>query len=208
MEEYDQVKIKKELKIDAKAIGIPSGAVAILFAVGISMCAAMNFVSAPAISVEAKTIWILQTIPVKTKDVLMSKVFLHCVVTAPFALIGSVIGAVVIKPGALHMFILFALPLVVTLFCGLLGIVLNLQFPKFNWTNEVQAVKQGASPLLAMLASLAVIMAPTLLYVLVLIEKNMSIETFTLLYMLLLLAACAGFYWYICTGGSRKFSDL
>ncbi len=26
MEEYDQVKIKKELKIDAKAIGIPSGA--------------------------------------------------------------------------------------------------------------------------------------------------------------------------------------
>ena len=186
---------------------IPSGLLAILFALGISMCMSMNFISAPSISVEAKTIWLLQTLPVPTKDILLSKVLVHCIVSMPFALLSSVIGAIVLKPEPLYLLILFGLPLLITLFCALLGIVLNLQFPKFNWVNEIQAVKQGASPLLAMLSSMVVVIGPPVLYVTLLMGK-MSPEAFTLLFMLLLAIVCGAFYAYICTAGSRKFSEL
>ena len=186
---------------------IPSGLVAILFALGISMCMSMNFISAPSISVEAKTIWLLQTLPVPTKDILMSKVLTHCIVTMPFALLSSIIGAVVLRPSPVFLLILFGLPLLITLFCALLGIVLNLQFPKFNWVNEIQAVKQGASPVLAMLASMAVVMGPPILYAVFFMDK-MSPVTFALLFMLALLVVCGAFYAYICTAGSRKFSEL
>ena len=189
------------------SFGVPAEMISIALAGAISLCVSMNFISAPSISLEARTIWILQTMPVKTKDILMSKVNLHFAVTAPFALISSLICAIVMKPDPASLFALFAMPLLVTLFCGLLGVVLNLQFPKFNWTNEVYAIKQGISSLFAMLASLILIVGPAALYITKLTDV-FSVQTFAMLYMLFLAAVCAGLYAYLCTGGSRRFSEL
>ena len=38
---------------------------------------------------------------------------------------------------------LAAFPLVATVFNAYMGIVLNLAYPKFDWINEIDAVKQG-----------------------------------------------------------------
>ena len=49
--------------------------------------------------------------------------------------------------------LLILIPQVAGVFSALLGIVINAKFPKFEFENEVQVVKQSLSTLLSMLAA-------------------------------------------------------
>ncbi len=55
-------------------------------------------------------------------------------------------------------------PLVVTIFNAYTGVALNLNYPKFDWVNETDAVKQGVAPFLAMFIAMATVALPVLLY--------------------------------------------
>ena len=51
---------------------------------------------------------------------------------------------------------LVAYPLSAALMIGALGLVLNLRFPRFDWTQEVEAVKNGLSVLLTIFTGMLV----------------------------------------------------
>ena len=188
-------------------IGIPTSLVTLFAAVAISFCVSMNIVSAPTISLEAKTLWISKTIPVDTKAILMSKVYLHLIITAPFSLISSLICAFILKPDIKEAVLLIGLPLLMTLFGALFGLVMNLAFPKFNWNTETQAVKQGMSVFFTMMGSMALVVAFVLVYSMALID-SMSPITYAYVVMAVMAVICVGLYAYIETGGVKRYMEL
>ena len=50
------------------------------------------------------------------------------------------------------------------IWCALLGLILNLLCPRFDWVNEMQPVKQGLSVFLAMLLTFVSVLIPALVY--------------------------------------------
>ena len=54
------------------------------------------------------------------------------------------------------------LPSVFGMFSGFLGLFENLRHPNFNWINETQAVKSGASVLLTMFIGMGLVLLPIL----------------------------------------------
>ena len=182
-----------------------NAAVAII--VVLTFVSAMNFVSAPSISLEGKKLWIIRSLPVSSREILFSKVLLHLVICATPSLLAGLICIAVIPVSVLQAIIVLITPASVTLLFALLGVVLNLAFPRFDWINEVQPVKQSASCMLSMFGGMALIIALALVYVL-LLNSVLLPEYYLLICTAVFVTLSAALYAYLSGAGARKFETL
>lgn len=137
-------------------IGFSSDFIVVMLTVGVCLIAAMNYLTAPSVSLEGKSLWIAQTLPVTAKQVLAAKLRLHMLLTAIPALFCTVCFCIVLRPSALLWILCLALTFLFTLFNAALGLVIGLKKPNLSWQTETAAVKQGISVMVAMLGSWAI----------------------------------------------------
>lgn len=131
----------------------------------ICMIASTNVVTAPSISLEGKNLWILQSAPVSGWKVMCGKLKLHMIVTAPAALVCSAVMAFTFEVSPLMAVLLFVSPVVFIFFCGVLGLVYNLKFPKLNWSSEAIAVKQCLSVLFSLFSGWGIMTVFIIIYI-------------------------------------------
>ncbi|MBQ9120295.1 MAG: hypothetical protein IJY09_09635 [Lachnospiraceae bacterium] len=98
-----------------------------------------------SISMEGKEWWIVKSLPLRTKDVLDSKILLNLTIIAPFFIASELLFVCAIKPDFAELLWLIAIPVLLILFVCVFGITVNLKLPRFDWENEVTVVKQSAS---------------------------------------------------------------
>ncbi len=180
---------------------------ALIACVAIALCGAMVFISAPSISLEAKNLWIMRSIPVSSGDILLAKANTHIVFSVPFIIISAVITMFTARANVIESLLLFFLPFTVTCVIAYFGLIVNLRFPKFDWVSEVVAIKQSASSMITMFGSMAVLLIPILLYAFLLKDK-ISAEVYlggwTVIFAVLSLILRR----YIVTAGAAKFETL
>lgn len=177
-------------------------------AVVLSALAMMNFVAAPTISLEGKNLWIIKSLPVKARDILLSKVELHLMVCGIPSLLAGVLCIIMLPMnGAAQVIFTILTPAAATLMFALLGVTLNLAFPRFDWINPIQPVKQGASAMLSMFGGMAFIVVLALVYAL-LLGAVLALDIFLLICTVLFVAASVGLYLHLIRAGSRKFEAL
>ena len=128
--------------------------------------------SASSVSLEGKNLWIVRTAPVATNEVLMAKRRMHILIALPAALLPAAVSAMYVGGHALFAALCAGMFALVTADVGLAE---NLRHPNLTWINEMQPVKQGAAVLLTMLILLGLLIAPTLLYVIVLPDVDARI---------------------------------
>lgn len=161
----------------------------------ISLLVSMNGISAPSVSLEGKSIWIVQSLPVSAWDVLKSKLLFCFILSAVPALILVLVayGVSLVTLPLLPLFVVY------TLLCCILqaetGLVFNLLHPSLKWTNEASCVKNGLSTFLALFTGWGV----TALFGFVYFKFLSSVMSFTLYLCvftsLLLFAAVPGTLW-------------
>ena len=179
----------------------------ILAAAVLCMCVAMNMISAPSVSLEGKTLWICRTLPIPSGDILMSKALLHFVVTEPGIIIGGAIFAVLLKPSPVELIMMLILPTTLNAFLALLGVAVNLRFPRFDWTSEVQVIKQSATVFVTMLLNLIAVITPAIIYIAAL-SNRVSLSAFAVICSVLYLGLAALLYIYLRGAGARRFESL
>ncbi len=131
--------------LDHLAEGMPglASALPVLACAAVIMLGALNPVTAPSISLEGKTLWLLQSLPVSAAEVLRAKLRMHLFLCAgPTVLCAAVLAVVLRLPAAAGVCMALTALLAVAFF-GLLGLILNLKRPSFQWTNEAIPVKQS-----------------------------------------------------------------
>ncbi len=172
-----------------------------------ALICSMTFISAASVSLEGKNLWLLRSLPVDSGLILLSKARLHTLVCLPFCLVSSVICIVVLKAEAWLWPALILIPMAQSALCGLMGVAVNLLFPKLDWTNETQVVKQGMSTLAAMLLGAVSAAAPAVLYM-ALLRPVMSADSALYLWLVLQALACLVLRGYLKRGGARRFEAL
>ncbi len=133
---------------------------------GICVLASMNILTAPAISLEGKSLWIACSLPVTSWQILRAKLRLHMLFTAVPALICSICFCFALKPELVTAAVLIFLPQMFTLLCAVSGLRVNLRFPNLNWNSESAAVKQSLGIFLAMCLGWAYVIVLVAAYVL------------------------------------------
>jgi len=194
--------------IEQFALFIPQQDFSLIGAVALAALAALNFVSAPTLSLEGKTLWIVKSLPVTARTILMSKAGLHLIICGLPTLLAGIVCIIRLPvTGALPVVLTILLPAVVTLTFSLIGVTLNLSFPRFDWVNPIQPIKQGLSAMLSMFGGMALILVLVLVYILS-PASSLSLDIYLLICTVFFIAASAALALYLDKSGTRKFEAL
>lgn len=128
------------------------------FAISVFVC--MSATTPASVSIEGNKLWQLKVLPVDTRDLFLSKVFVSVAVMAPAAVVAATIVNFVLKVDPLTALLMYAAPLVYTLFIARVGLYVNLLIPKLSWQSETEVIKQGAPVIVTMLIGWAASMLP------------------------------------------------
>ena len=168
---------------------------------------ATDVISAPSISLESKTLWLLKSLPVPAWRILMAKVNLHLVIALPPTLIASACCCIALPfpPAGAAMVVL--IPALTCVFGALLGVAVNLRYPKFDYINETAVIKNSMSVTVTLFGSWALLAAAALLYGLAL-HRVMGMTAYLYICAALLAALCAALYLSLRRSGARRFAEL
>ena len=128
----------------------PTDLLPLIGAAGICMISSMNDMAAPSVSLEGKNLWIVKSMPVPTKRVLLAKLKLHISLTVVPAIPLLAVVEWILKP---DLFGAIAIPVVVLLFILMMaavGLFANLKMPNLDWSSEVVPIKQSAPVTIAL----------------------------------------------------------
>lgn len=180
--------------------------VPLLAVAAICMVSTMNDITSPSVSLEGKNIWLVQSFPILSKQVLSAKLKLHLLLTIIPAIPLIIAVEYLIKP-----YLPFALliPIASILFIVLMasfGLFINLKMPNLNWTNEIVPIKQSMSVMIALFGGWVIVMALAGIYIL--LSKFISPLIYLLIVCALFIVSCVILIRWIFTKGARIFSML
>ena len=121
-----------------------AGSVPLLLCVVLCGFASMNFMTAPSISLEGKSLWLLQSLPVDTWKIYQAKIRMQLILTGIPMLLCIVCIAAVYPLYLSQLLIIFLFAASYVWLMALTGLVLGIKMPVLTWTNEIMPIKQGA----------------------------------------------------------------
>ena len=133
--------------------GVDLLALAIL--AGICLFSSLTVISASTISLEGHSLWVLQSFPVRTETILISKAAVHILFAGVPSVILAVCAGIVIDLGWSTVLLALAALAFTALVCCF-GLFLEVRNPRLDWTDESIAVKQNLNVLFAMLGGFGI----------------------------------------------------
>ena len=149
----------------SKMPGLPDGI--LVFGACIAVCAAasMNDLTAPSVSLEGKTLWIVRSLPVTSWQILRAKIRMHVILTMVPAMVLDAALMTVVKPSLTNGVMMLLIPCLYVCLTAYIGLAVNLKMPKLDWTSETAVVKQSMGVLVALLSNFVYIIVLVVGYV-------------------------------------------
>ena len=160
--------------------------------------AAMNFITAPSVSLEGGTLWLLQSLPVTPLQLLLT-------LPAAWLCAGCAMAALRIPAGqGLPMLAVLAAFVWLT---AQLGLALGLCLPNLHWVSEAAVVKRSAASMLAMFGGW--LLAGGVLFLpLILLDYAVSPLAAQTVCLAVLLGLDLLLHRWLCTRGAARFAAL
>ena len=123
----------------------------------ICFTALMSSITSSMISLEGKTFNILKSLPVKTFEILISKIVTAVVIMIPVLFIGDILIFIKFSFSFLEMVMLIIDSIILPVTAETIGLIVNLKYPKMDAENDTEVVKQSASSMVSVLIGMIMI---------------------------------------------------
>ena len=172
----------------------------------IALTSFMTSITSSVISLEGRKINILKSLPVSTKEILMAKIYSSLLLTTPAMIIGDIILFIKFKTNILEILLLLAASIILPLASHLIGLIVNLKYPKLDAETSAEVVKQSVSSFVSVM--IGMILVVTFVIVLVKLIKKVSaillLVSFTGVFLLIDILL----YIYLINKGVKDFNNL
>lgn len=121
----------------------------VLLCTGVCAIASMNDMATPSVSLEGKSLWLAQSLPVKPWQVLRAKLKVQLALTALPALVPLACMAFIL-PVTAALPLVFAEALAYIAFSACLGLTLGVARANLTWTSELMPIKQSLAVTIAL----------------------------------------------------------
>lgn len=105
----------------------------------------MISITSSMISLEGKSFNITKSLPVVPEKILLAKVLTSNIISIPIILICDMIFFVVFKVAIIDIIFISLASIVIPTFTAIVGILMNLKYPKMDATSDTEVVKQSMS---------------------------------------------------------------
>ena len=183
-----------------------SGVLPAFLIFALSAVFAFTIISSAALSLEGRNLWIIKSMPLSAKEVLFAKTMPHIIVSLPTVFVSAILMIIASEASPVYWIFFFVCPLSVAFFGAFLGMFLNVCFPKFEFENDAQPIKQSASSTITMFALMfyALIVGGGSMAVGILLSPIAALTVF----FGVTTALAVLFAWLISTVGVRKYNGF
>lgn len=164
-------------------------------------------ITSSMVSLEGRNYYLLKSLPVSARKVLMAKVFASMLLTVPFFTLGDILLFVRFKIQLISIILILLLTISMPLISHFIGLIMNLKFPKLEFENAAEVVKQSISSLVSVMIGF-VLFTLTALLLYKLSKTSMSNEMALLILNVICLLIDASLYYYLIKRGTYLFNHL
>ena len=183
-----------------------SGFMATMLCAALCLVGTMNDMASSSVSLEGKNLWLAQSLPVPTWQVLRAKLLVQMLVTGLPMAVTSALVILALRPALPEAALLVVLPLLFVWLSAEFCLTLDLKRPNVVWTNEITVIKQRLTVLLAMLGGWLYAVAIAALYFLE--GANMGAAWYLLAWSVLTAVLALLLRGWLRRGGCRAFEAL
>ncbi len=117
----------------------------------------MTYTPAVSLSLEGKNFWIIKSLPIEPRNVMISKIIFNLILIVPIGLISLVMLGFNLSIDPLSIIVMMYVVVGLSVLSSLINAYLNLFMPKFDFQNEVEVVKQSIASLVGVFGGFALI---------------------------------------------------
>ena len=186
--------------------GSQDGSVLLLITVMLCGLISMNIMTA-SISLEGKSLWIAQSLPVTPWQVLRAKLDMQLILNSIPAMLCMICTAVVC-PFKIEQFVIMILQVLSYVFVmAVFGLFMGVIKPVLTWTNELTPIKQSASVMITMFGGFGY---TALLFIGYMVLPGYTLEYMRYIGIFIAVNVVAGLTLYIWlkTKGCDRFAEL
>ena len=166
----------------------------------------MTSITNSVISLEGKNLSILKSLPVNTKTILLAKVYSSLLITTPALVVGDIILFLKFKTNIIEALLLLILSVLIPLVSHFIGILVNLKYPKLDFENSTEVVKQSMSSFLSVMIGMVLLV----LNIAIIIKVMGKISSFLILILVIVVYIVINLILYLLLikKGVKKFEKL
>lgn len=179
---------------------------ALILCAVLMLVSTMNDMAAPSVSLEGKSLWIPQSLPVDPKTVLKAKTAMQVILTAIPILFAVVCAEIVWQATVAEKLLLCLLPLVFTVFSALFGSFIGIRHPIMEWTTEIIPLKQSGAVTIALFGGWGFVALFAVPYFL--IGQLIGLAPYLIVWTVVYTVASVLMYRWLNTKGAEAFSRL
>lgn len=179
---------------------------ALILCAVLMLVSTMNDMAAPSVSLEGKSLWIPQSLPVDPKTVLKAKTAMQVILTAIPILFAVVCAEIVWQATVAEKLLLCLLPLVFTVFSALFGSFIGIRHPIMEWTTEIIPLKQSGAVTIALFGGWGFVALFAVPYFL--IGQLIGLAPYLIVWTVIYIAASMLLYRWLNAKGAEAFSRL
>ena len=186
---------------------IPTDLAVCLGTVAAAMMAGLVVPTSSSVSLEGKSIWVIQSMPVDPAQVLLSKLKLSLIMFLPPVVFFMAALFIVFGTTAAVAVPAFILSVAIIVVMAEIGLISNVNHPLLNWTSETQAIKNSSSVIISMVIDMVLVFTVGIGGYLML-SRGVSVETTLMVFAVVMLLAARVLYGVIIGKSARKFAFL
>ena len=173
----------------------------------VCLLASMNDMAVPSVSLEGKSLWLIQSLPVTPWQVLRAKLSVQLLLTAIPVCFCLVCMWFIYPYSGLEILMTVFVSLTYVLFSALLSMFLGLTMANLTWVNEMTPIKQNAGVVFAMLSGFVYAMLLCAGFML-LNGWKLGFAGYMTLVGTVTLIPCALLWCWLKNRGCRRFTSL
>ena len=166
----------------------------------------LTSITSSSISLEGKNFYILKSLPVKFDKILLGKILSSNLITMPAIFISDIVFLVAFKPEFFDTIAIILISIIMPTLIGIIGLLVNLKYPKMNATSDTEVVKQSTSSMVAVLGGM--IIATILIVLLITMSTTISSNMAIIIELLGLAMATAILYKVLQKYGEKRIKEI
>lgn len=182
--------------------GVPE----ILVCTALMLMSTMNDMAAPSVSLEGKSIWIPQSLPVRPRTALRAKAAMQLVLTWIPMLVAVLCSVPFVGATFLDKLLICLVPMLYALFSALFGVFLGVKNPITEWVSEIIPIKQSGAVMIAIFGGWGFVAVFAALYFV--LGAPVGPAPYLLGWTVILIAASALMFRWLDTKGAEEFARL
>ncbi len=172
----------------------------------IAFCVSMTYTPSISLSLEGKNFWIIKSLPIKAETIIYSKIVFNLLLIVPVGILSILLFGISIGYSIVAQLILIGLVFVFAVLISVFDAIVNLYFPKFDFVNEMEVVKQSLGAIIGIFGGFTLIAINGLIYYL--LSSSLSFNWIALILIGVNLVLASPLVYFINQKAGKIFTKL